>query len=186
MVRRDCTEDVMKKKALKHVMAVGLAALVSMGATSIASARTNARDYVGVWRLDEQRGNGWGRDGNWNDRGWNDDRYGNDRYGNHRDGRNDRRDSGHGSRGGWLGARLPETFRIERNRRDFEIESMNGRTIRDLDVGRNRQLVSQRTVFGARIFETYSLVNGGRRLLVRTQIRTAQGTREMTSFYEKA
>jgi hypothetical protein len=181
-------EIEMKTNALKHVMALGLAAMMAVGASGVASARTNARDYLGVWHLDDRNGDGWGRDGRWNDRDggrqdeWNDRQ--DSRYGS--PGRDDYRGERYGSRGRLFGARLPETFRIERNRREFRLESMDGRLLREMDAGRNRQLTSQRNLPGARIFETYTLTNNGRRLMIRTTIRGSQGTREMTSVYERA
>ena len=183
----------MKTNALKHVMALGLAAMMDIGATGVASARTNPRDYLGVWHLDDRHGDGWGRDGRWNDRDygrqdeWNDRR--DSRYGSRDRDESRGRDEPRGrydSRGGLFGARLPETFRIERNHREFRLESLDGRLLRELDAGRNRQLTSQRNLFGTRIFETYSLQNNARRLMIRTTIRSSQGTREMTGFYERA
>ena len=180
----------MKTNTLKHVFAVGLAAMMALGAAGVASAKARARDYVGVWQLDDRQGNSWGQDRNrgYNDRDhgrqgdWGDDRYGSrndDRYGS-------RNDSRYGSGGGFRMARLPETFRIERSRRDFRLENMNGQLLRQVDFGRNNQLTSERSIFGAQIYETYTLVDNGRRLLVRTSIRGSQGTRQMTSVYERA
>lgn len=177
----------MRTNAIKHVLAAGLAAVLALGVTGVASAKTTkARDYVGVWQLDDRNGNGWDQqvnNGGWNDRSngrsgdWGDSRQGN--YDN-------RYDSRYGARGGLRQARLPESFRIERDRGDLRLEAMNGQLLRQIDFQRNRQLTSQRDLYGATIYETYSLVNNGRRLMIHTTIRGSQGTRETTTVYERA
>jgi hypothetical protein len=116
-------------------------------------------------------------------------RSGNGNY-DPRNGNNDPRngnyDSRYGSRGGLRLVSLPETFRIDSNRRDLRLEDMNGQTLRQIDSGRNRQLSSQQTIYGATIYETYSLVDHGQRMMVHTTITGAQGTRDMTHVYDRA
>jgi len=181
----------MRTNALKHVLAAGLAALMALGVTGVASAKTRARDYVGVWQLSDRNGNGWDQqlNGGWNGRSgdWNDSRHGSydSRYGNY-DSRYGNYDSRYGSRGGLRAVRLPETFRIERDRGDLRLEGMNGQLLRDVDFQRNRQLSSQRTMYGQTIYETYSLIDNGRRLMIHTTVRGNQGTREMTTVYDRA
>ena len=183
----------MRTNAIKHVLAAGLAAVLALGVTGVASAKTTkARDYVGVWQLDDRNGNGWDQqvNGGWGDRSngrSGDSRQGDWRQGDSRQGNYDNRyDSRYGARGGLRQARLPESFRIERDRGDLRLEAMNGQLLREIDFQRNRQLTSQRDLYGATIFETYSLVNNGHRLMVHTTIRGSQGTREMTTVYERA
>ena len=187
----------MRTNAFKHVLAAGLAAVLALGVTGVASAKTKARDYVGVWQLDDRNGNGWDRGNGWDQQvngGWNDRSSGrsgerhDSRQGNY-DNRSDSQyqsGSRYGSRGGLRQARLPETFRIERNRGDLRLEAMNGQLLREIDFERNRQLSSQQTMYGATIYETYSLVDHGQRLMIHTTIRGSQGTREMTTVYERA
>src|SRR6266513_1373722 len=67
----DRTENHMNRKAVKHLFALGLAAMVAFGAAGVASARTRLGDYVGVWQL-ESRDGGWGQNqgnGGWNNGG---------------------------------------------------------------------------------------------------------------------
>jgi hypothetical protein len=184
----------MRTNALKHVLTAGFAVMMALGVTSVASAKTRERDYVGVWQLEDRNGNGWDQqiNGGWDGRSnrsgdWNDSRPGNyqSRNGSY-DSRNANYDSRYGSRGGLRAARLPETFRIESDRRDLRLEAMNGQTLRQIDFERNRQLSSQQTMYGQTIYETYSLVDHGRRLMIHTTIRGNQGTREMTTVYDRA
>src|SRR5437870_783488 len=68
----DRTENHMNRKAVKHLFALGLAAMVAFGAAGVASARTRLGDYVGVWQL-ESRDGGWGQsqgNGGWNNSGY--------------------------------------------------------------------------------------------------------------------
>jgi hypothetical protein len=212
----------MRTNALKHVLTAGLAVMMALGVTGVASAKTRARDYVGVWQLEDRNGSGWdqqinggwngrsdrpgdrsdsrrggyesrngsyeSRDGNYDSRnGSYDSRNGNydSRNGSY-DSRNGNYDSRYGSRGGLRLVSLPQTFRIESDRRDLRLEAMNGQTLREIDFGRNRQLSSQQTMYGATIYETYSLVDHGQRLMIHTTIRGNQGTREMTTVYDRA
>ncbi len=171
----------MKTRALRQVMALVMAATIGLGTAGVASARaTRPRDFVGVWRLDARHGDAWGGpQGGWNDErgGWSD-----------RDGRYDRGNQGRGPRRGDFG-RLPETFRIDRDRRDFRVESLDGRMLRDLDAGRRGRdltLVSERNLLGIRVVETYQLTGNGRQLVIHTVANSPRGTRESTQVYDRA
>ena len=234
----DRTENHMNRKAVKHLFALGLAAMVAFGAAGVASARTRLGDYVGVWQL-ESRDGGWGQsqgnggwtnggydNGGWSNGGrdnggWSNSRGGNGAYDNRGNnsaydnrgnngaydnrgngaydngGRNrsgygrsrgwsNRQGGGYDSRGGMLGARLPDTFRIDGNRRELRLESMDGSLIRQIDSRRNRQLTSAQSMYGMSVYETYSLVNNGRELVIHTSIRGPQGNRELTTTYGRA
>jgi hypothetical protein len=173
----------MNRNVMKHGLTLGLAAIMALGAVGVASAKTRAKDFVGVWQLDARNGDGSNHGGGYSGRqgDWGDSRGGND-YGNG----NDRRGSGQGYRGSQDFGALPATFRIDRDRRELQVESMDGRLLREMNSAGNRQLTSQRRFLGTTIIERYSLSDNGRRLVIRTSIQGPRGSREMTNVYERA
>jgi len=62
---------------------------------------------------------------------------------------------------------------------------MDGSLIRQIDSRRN-QLTSAQSMYGMSVYETYSLVNHGRELVIHTSIRGPQGNRELTTTYGRA
>jgi hypothetical protein len=168
-------------------LAVGLVALTALA--GVASAQPRNHGFLGTWRLESRQGQDWGRnierrmhDG----AGDHGDSRGSPQYG-WNDSRGSSRQGWNGSRGSRFGtARLPQTFRIDRERRSLQVETMDGRVIRELQSARNRQLTSHRTSHGRTFVDTYSLTDRGRRLVVRTVVRGPRGTRETTRTYLRA
>ena len=98
---------------------------------------------------------------------------------------------------GWLGnlrgagvATLPTVIRIEQYRRSLQVENANGRTLRQIDVGRGGAGSTEHvvTTIGNRtITESFSLSNRGRQLVIRTVLQGRRGAaREMVSVYQRA
>ena len=182
----------MKRIGWKHGLALALAGIMALGVVGVASAKPRARDYLGVWQLDQGQ-NGWNNHGGYGQQNgqWGGHDGGNGGWGNGNVGR-DQNGYGqdayrqNGNRGQRMFAGLPETFRIDRDHRHLQVESMDGRVLREMNGSGHRQLISQRTFLGQTIIETYSLSDRGNRLVIHTSIQGPRGARDMTSVYERA
>ena len=178
----------MKSRTVLQGFALALVALMAAGSASAASPRgRNHHSFEGVWRLDSRQDQ-YGLREAVRDRTQERDRgrsSGWDRRDGNRWGRDD--ESFGSNRGRGMGARLPASFQIDRERRAFRLETLDGRLLREIDVARGNRLQDRHTGRnGATIVDTYTLANGGRHLTVHTVVRGPRGTREFTRVYERA
>jgi len=156
------------------VLALSALGLGGIASTDAQARQTRARDFTGVWRLDDGR------------QGWRDD-AGDDRY-------EPGRDRGYRRGGnGWgtpVAHRLPPVMRIEKARRALRIEDSRGNLLRSVAAAHqwngDRLEIESTGAGGRRIVETFSLERRGQRLVVQTKTRGPQGWREFTQVYERA